>query len=259
MSIRTFIIDDEPLARRSVRRFLRNDPAAEVIGECGDGQSAIDAIRSLRPDLIFLDVQMPEVDGFEVLRRFGSNRMPAVIFVTAYDRYALQAFDSNAIDYLLKPFSQERFQRALSRAKERIVGKLNPDETRRILTVLEQVHTQNPYVERLPVAENGRIMFLNTQEIDWVEAEGNYARVHTRSREHSIRETLASLQCKLNPRDFVRIHRSAIVNVHRIREIQPWFHGYHVVVLENGKELRLSRYQREVADRLGLRSATRLG
>ena len=257
MSIRTFLIDDEPLARRSVRRFLRNDPAIEVIGECGDGQSAIDAIRSLSPDLIFLDVQMPEVDGFEVLRRLGSGRMPAVIFVTAYDRYALQAFDSNAIDYLLKPFSQERFRRALSRAKERIVGKLNPEETRRILTVLEQVHTPNPYVERLPVAENGRITFLKTQEIDWIEAEGNYARVHARSREHSIRETLASLQSKLNPRDFVRIHRSAIVNVHRIREIQPWFHGYHVVVLENGKELRLSRYQHEVADRLGLRPSIR--
>jgi len=259
VSIRTLIIDDEPLARRSVRRFLRNDPTIDVISECGDGQSAIDAIRSLRPDLIFLDVQMPEVDGFEVLRRVGLDRMPTVIFVTAYDRYALQAFDANAIDYLLKPFSHERFRRSLSRAKERIAAQLNPHETRRIVTVLEQMHTQSPYVERLPVAENGRITFVKTQEIDWIEAEGNYARLHTRSRDHTIRETLSSLQCKLNPRDFVRIHRSAIVNVHRIREIQPWFHGYHVVVLENGKELRLSRYQHEVADRLGLRSSTRLG
>ena len=254
MSIRTLIIDDEPLARRSVRRFLKSDPTIEIIGECSDGQSAIDAIRSLRPGLIFLDVQMPEVDGFEVLRRVAPDRMPAIIFVTAYDRYALQAFDANAIDYLLKPFGKERFQRALSRAKQRVAGKLNPEETSRILAALEQLGAQNRYVERLPIIENGRIMFVKTQEIDWIEAEGNYARLHTRSREHSVRETLASLQDKLSPRDFVRIHRSAIVNVHRVREIQPWFHGHHVVVLDNGKELRLSRYQLDVAERLGLRS-----
>jgi two-component system, LytTR family, response regulator len=234
VSIRLLIIDDEPLARRSVRRFLKSDPSVEVIGECGDGQSAVAAIRSSQPDLVFLDVQMPEMDGFEVLGRVGLERLAAVIFVTAYDRYALRAFDSNALDYLLKPFGRERFERALMRAKERIAGKPNLEESRRMLDVLEQVRAQNRYAERLPIAENRRITFVRTPEIDWIEAEGNCARLHTRGREHSVRETLASLQRKLNPRDFLRIHRSAIVNVHRIREIQPWFHGYHLVLLENG-------------------------
>ena len=257
MSIRVLIIDDEPLARRSVRRFLKSDPSVEVIGECSDGQSAVAAIRSSQPDLVFLDVQMPEMDGFEVLRRIDLERMPAVIFVTAYDRYALRAFDANALDYLLKPFGLGRFERALERAKERIAGKLNPEETRRILAALEQVHAQNGYAERLPIAESGRITFVRVLDIDWIEAEGNYARLHNRGREHSVRETLASLQRKLNPRDFLRIHRSAIVNVHRVREIQPWFHGYHLIVLENGKELRMSRYQRDVAQRLGLSPISR--
>lgn len=252
MSIRVLIIDDEPLARRSVRRFLKNDPSVEVIADCGDGQTAVAAIRSSQPDLVFLDVQMPEMDGFEVLRRVGLERMPAVIFVTAYDRYALRAFDANALDYLLKPFGKERFERALVRAKERIAGKLHLEESRRMLAALEQVQAQNEYAERLPIAESGRITFVRALDIDWIEAEGNYARLHTRGREHSVRETLASLQRKLNPRDFLRIHRSAIVNLHRIREIQPWFHGYHLIVLENGKELRMSRYKRNVAERLGL-------
>jgi two-component system LytT family response regulator len=259
VSIRALIIDDEALARRSVRRFLKNDPSVEVIGECGDGQSAIAAIRSSQPDLAFLDVQMPEIDGFEVVRSIGLERMPALIFVTAYDRYALRAFDANALDYLLKPFGQERFDRALGRAKERIAGKRNPDEIRCILTALEQVHAQNGYAERLPVTQNGRIIFVRTLDIEWIEAEGNYALLHAGSREHAVRETLTSLQRKLNPRDFLRIHRSAIVNVHRIREIQPWFHGYHLIMLENGKELRMSRYQRDVAERLGLALISRSG
>jgi two-component system, LytTR family, response regulator len=259
VSIRVLIVDDEPLARRSIRRFLKNDPSVEVIADCGDGQSAIAAIRSGKPDLVFLDVQMPEMDGFEVLRGIELEPMPAVIFVTAYDRYALRAFDANALDYLLKPFGRERFERALGRAKERIAGKLNSEETRRMVAALEHVHTSNRYAVRLPVAENGRIIVVKTLDIDWIEAEGNYSQLHTRSRRHTVRETLTSLQRKLNPDDFVRIHRSAIVNVHRVREIQPWFHGYHIVVLENGKQLRMSRYQREGAERLGLSPMNRSG
>ena len=253
MSIRALIVDDEPLARRSIQRFLKNDVSVDVIAECEDGESAVAAIRSRNPDLVFLDVQMPEIDGFEVLRKVGPEQMPAVIFVTAYDRHAVRAFEAGALDYLLKPFGRERFDRALGRAKERIAGKLNADESRRILAALEQVQNHNGYAERLPVVENGRIIFVRTLEIDWIEAAGNYACLHMHKREHAIRETLASLQSKLNPRDFLRIHRSAIVNVHRIREIQPWFHGYHLVLLENGQQLRMSRYQREVAKRLGLR------
>jgi two-component system LytT family response regulator len=253
VSIQALIIDDEPLARRSVLRFLKNDPSIDVIGQCADGQSAITAIRSKKPDLVFLDVQMPEVDGFEVLQKVGLDRMPAVIFVTAYDRYALRAFDANALDYLLKPFGRERFERAVGRAKERIAQKLNSDETSRIITALEQIHTKNGHAERLTVTENGRIAFVRTLDIDWIEAEGNYARLHVSGREHALRETLTSLEGKLNPGDFLRIHRSTIVNVHRIREIRPWFNGYHLVLLSDGQQLRASRYQRDVAKRLGLR------
>jgi two-component system LytT family response regulator len=254
VSIRILVVDDEPLARNSVRRFLKNNAEVEVIGECGDGESAVAAILTKKPDLVFLDVQMPERDGFEVLRRVGAEQMPAIIFVTAFDRYALQAFDANALDYLLKPFRKERFERALARAKTHISGHQNHEEARRILAGLEQVQVRlsQGYDERLPVAENGRIVFVKTRDIDWIEADGNYVHLHVGNRGHDLRETLTNLEHKLNPRDFLRIHRSAIVNVHRIKEIRPWFGGYHVVVLENGKELRMSRYQRDVAKRLGL-------
>ena len=252
MSIRALVIDDEPLARRTVRRFLKNHPDMEVAGECGDGESAVNWILREDPDLVFLDVQMPEMDGFEVVRHVGTARMPATIFVTAYDRYALKAFDANAVDYLLKPIEAERFARALTRARERIGQGPGGDAAVRLTAILDRVTAQSEYAERLPVAENGRILFVKTEEIDWVEAEGNYARLHVGARHHEIRETLTSLGYKLNPRDFVRIHRSTIVNVHRIKEIHPWFHGHHVVLLENGRELRMSRYQRDVARRLGL-------
>ena len=178
--------------------------------------------------------------------------MPATIFVTAYDRYALRAFDANALDYLLKPFGQDRFDRALARAQKRIAGNSNHDEAHQILAGLQSIQAGERYRERLPISENGRIVFVKTRDIDWIEAEGNNSRVHVGTRSHELRETLTSLERKLDPRDFMRIHRSAIVNVHRIKEIHPWFHGYHLVVLENGKELRMSRYQRDVAQQLGL-------
>jgi two-component system, LytTR family, response regulator len=252
VKIRALVVDDEALARKCVRRFLQDSTEVVIIAECGDGESAVAAILAKKPDLVFLDVQMPEMNGFEVVRTVGVDRMPATIFVTAYDRYALRAFDANALDYLLKPFGRERFDRALVRAKKRIAENSNQDEARRILAALEQGQISRGYGERLPIAENGRILFVNTKDIDWIEAEGNYARLHVGSGGHELRETLTNLERKLNSRDFLRIHRSAIVNVHRIKEIRPWFRGYHVVVLENGKELRMSRYQREVAERLGL-------
>lgn len=253
------MVDDEPLARKCVRRFLQDRSEVEIIAECGDGESAVAAILAKKPDLVFLDVQMPEMDGFEVVRAVGVDRMPVTVFVTAYDRYALRAFDANALDYLLKPFGKERFDRALARARKRMVENSNQNESRRMMAVLEQSQTSQGYGARLPIVENGRIFFINTKDIDWIEAEGNYARLHVGSREHELRETLTNLERKLNSRDFLRIHRSAIVNVHRIKEIRPWFHGYHVVVLGNGKELRMSRYQREVAERLGLATISRLG
>jgi two-component system LytT family response regulator len=252
MSIRALVVDDEPLARRTIRRFLGKHTGVDIIGECGDGESAVKAIRERKPDLVFLDVQMPEMDGFQVLSEVGASEMPATIFVTAYDRYALRAFDANAIDYLLKPFGKERFERALTRAKQRIAGEHNYDEVQRIISSLERLAAAQTYPDRLAIPKNGRVLFVATKDIDWIESEGNYLRLHVGNREHEFRETLASLEEKLNPTEFLRIHRSTIVNIRRIKEIQPWFHGHHRVLLENGTELRMSRYQRDIARKLGL-------
>ena len=254
MKLRTLIVDDEPLARRGLLRFLKDDPEIEVVAQCGDGQSAVAAILGKKPDLLFLDVQMPEMDGFEVVRRTGAERMPATIFVTAYDRYALRAFEASAIDYLLKPVGKPRFEKALARAKERVAERANRDAAQRIITMLARLKAQGAYLERLPVSENGRILLIKTKDIDWIEAKGNYARLHVSGRTHEIRETLSALEQKLDPQGFLRIHRSTIVNVHLIKEIQPWFHGHHLVLLHNGQELRMSRYQTGVAERLGLLS-----
>ncbi|HEX4167811.1 MAG TPA: LytTR family DNA-binding domain-containing protein [Bryobacteraceae bacterium] len=252
MSIRALIIDDEPLARQSLRRFLRNHPDICVLDECGDGQSAVAAILSHKPDLVFLDVQMPEFDGFAVVNRVGVERMPATIFVTAHDQYALGAFDANALDYLLKPFGKSRFDRALDRARGRLVGHPDREMMRHLLQTIAKTAGKTR-LDRLPVTENGRIVFVKTREIQWIESAGNYVRLHVASRHHEIRETLTNLECKLNPDEFVRIHRSTIVNLHYIKEVHPWFHGYHLVLLENGRELRMSRYQQEIAERLGIR------
>jgi two-component system, LytTR family, response regulator len=252
MTIRALIIDDEPLARRSLVRFLKNDPEVEVVDECADGESAVAMILGKKPDLVFLDVQMPEMDGLGVVRTVGISRMPVTIFVTAYDRYALRAFEVNAIDYLLKPVGQERFTDALTRAKRRIVEKSQCDLNQNIKAMLERLRS-NEYLEHLSVPQNGRIVLVRTKEIDWIEANGNYARLHVGLRTHEIRETLNGLERKLDPREFLRIHRSTIVNVRAIKEMQPWFHGYHLVLLQNGQELRMSRYQNKVAQQLGFR------
>jgi two-component system LytT family response regulator len=252
MSIRALVVDDEPLARRTIRRFVGKNIGVEIVGECGDGESAVRAIQDSKPDLVFLDIQMPEMDGFQVLNEIGADKMPVTIFVTAYDRFALRAFDANAIDYLLKPVGKERFERALARAKQRIAGTADCDEVQRIVFALEKLVAPRKYLSRLPIPKNGRMMFVATNDIDWIEAEGNYVRLHVGSREYQFRETLAELGEKLNPAEFLRIHRSAIVNIERIKEIQPWFHGHHRVLLENGTELRMSRYQHEVARKLGL-------
>jgi two-component system, LytTR family, response regulator len=252
MSIRALVVDDEPLARRAIRRFLGKHAGVDVIGECGDGESAVRAIREEKPDLVFLDIQMPEMDGFQVLSEIGAPEMPVTIFVTAYDRYALRAFDANAIDYLLKPIGRDRFERALTRAKRRMAGELKHDQVRRILSSMERLAAVRTYPDRLAIPKNGRVQFIATKDVDWIEADGNYVCLHVGKRRYEFRETLAALEEKLNPSEFLRIHRSTIVNIYRIKEIQAWFHGYHRVLLENDTELRMSRYQRESARKLGL-------
>ncbi|HEY4358046.1 MAG TPA: LytTR family DNA-binding domain-containing protein [Acidobacteriaceae bacterium] len=250
MTLRALVVDDEALARKALLRLLKNEAGISVVGQCEDGESAVNAIRQLQPDLVFLDVQMPEMDGFRVVEAIGVERMPTTIFVTAFDRYALHAFDANAVDYLLKPFAPDRLARALARARDRHLGRQDQDAARRLFSLLDGTRSQTDYAQRLTVSTRGRIRFIPVGDIDWIEADGNYARLHVAREVHDVRETLQSLTEKLDPRDFVRIHRSTIVNMNRVREVHPWFQGGHVVLLKNGEELRMSRYQREAAERL---------
>jgi len=251
MRIRVLIVDDEPPARRRLRRLLECDPDIELVAECGNGAAAISAIENEQPELVFLDVQMPELNGLEVVKRIGVERMPVTIFVTAYERYAISAFEAHALDYLLKPFSKDRLVAALARAKRQITGSLHRDALRSALATLQ---AESRYRDRLPVAQHGLVVFVNVADIDWIEAFGNYTRLFIgNAGQYELRETLTSLERKLDPRYFVRIHRSTIVNIRSIKEIHRWFHGHHLVVLACGKELRMSRYQREALDRLGVR------
>jgi two-component system LytT family response regulator len=249
--IRALIVDDEPLARERIRALLEGEPYVEVIGECADGDAAVTAISEQKPDLVFLDVQMPEVDGFEVLEALarggdGGARLPAVIFVTAYDQYALRAFDVNALDYLLKPFDRERFQKAMTRARTQIQGeRYGSDINGRLLALLKEIKTEPKALERLVVKAAGRVFFLKCEEIDWIEAAGNYVRLHAGRDSHLLRETMNALEARLDPDKFLRIHRSTIINIERIKELHPLFRGEHVVILRDGTRLTLGRGYRD--------------
>ena len=236
--IRTVIVDDEPPARRNVALLLRRDSDIEIAGECGSGNEALGAIRELAPDLVFLDVQMPEGDGFDVVEMLGNKLPPAIIFVTAYDQYALRAFEAGALDYLLKPFDNARFERALARAKERIAHSRREPQK----------------IERLMIKSAGEMAFVTVSEIDWIEADDYYACLHVGARNHLLRRSLAELELDLQSANFCRIHRSAIVNIDRIRTLKLNADGEYNVVLENGAELRLSRrHRKELQSRLGVR------
>lgn len=249
MMLRALIVDDEALARTALVRLLKRERDVSLIGQCDDGESAVQTIRQAQPDIVFLDVQMPEMDGFQVVEAIGAQRMPVTIFVTAFDRYAIRAFDANAVDYLLKPFAPDRLTRALARARERCLGRQDKEAAQRLFSLLNS-RLQTDYAQRLAVATCGRIMFVAVADIDWIEAEGNYARLHVSRKVFEVRETLQALMEKLDPREFIRIHRSTIVNARRIREVQPWFQGSHIVILQSGEELRMSRYQRDAVERL---------
>jgi len=249
MTMRALIVDDEPLARAALSRLLKRDGGIAIIGECGDGESAVKSIRQMKPDVVFLDVQMPEMDGFQVIECVGVEEMPATIFVTAFDKYAMRAFDASAVDYLMKPFLPDRLSRALSRARDRWQNRQDKDAAKRLFALLDNRYASD-YMRRIAVASGGRIVFVTVEEIDWIGAEDNYAMLHVGRRVYEVRETLQSLTEKLDPSEFIRIHRSTIVNVRRIREVQPWFQGSHIIVLQNGEELRMSRYQKDAADRL---------
>jgi two-component system LytT family response regulator len=240
--MRVLIVDDEPLARRRLRRLLQAERGIEVVRECGDGDGAVAAIEALAPDLVLLDVQMPAMDGFGVLRACRAAPLPEVIFVTAYDQYALQAFEHHALDYLLKPVSRERLAGALSHARRRLAGG-GADRNRRLDGLLEQSGGR-PSLLRLLVHQRDRSYFVRIDEVDYLESDGNYIRVHTAQRRCRVRGTLARLATRLDPDRFRRISRTCVVNLDRVREIQPWFHGDAVVILQSGQRLRVSRTRR---------------
>jgi two-component system, LytTR family, response regulator len=244
--IRTLIIDDVPLARDRLKRCLAPDPDIEIVGECDNGEKAVADIRSLAPDLIFLDVQMPALDGFGVLEALKKERMPAVIFVTAYNEYAIQAFEVNALDYLLKPVDCERLNKAVERAKTRLAQLSRDDHfDTRVRAMLEDIKTGSKFIKRLTIKLTGRTILLPIDEIDWIETHGNYMKVYAGSESHLIRATMQSLETKLNPEKFVRVHRSVIVNVEKIKEIYPRSNGDQDLVLQNGRQLMLSRNYRD--------------
>lgn len=245
MNIRTLIVDDEPLARERVKRFLRDESDISLVGECGNGREAIKAIREKDPDLVFLDIQMPEKNGFEVIRSLGEKELPTVVFVTAYDQYALQAFDVHALDYLLKPFNRDRIHRAVARAREQIEHRKLGNLDERLTSLIADLKNGKKYLERLVVKSVGRVFFLKTDEIDWIEAAGNYVKLHVGRDSHMIRETMNGIEGKLDPDKFLRIHRSTVVNIDRIKELHPMFSGDYAVILRDGKELALSRNYRE--------------
>ncbi|MBV6520364.1 MAG: Transcriptional regulatory protein BtsR [Gemmatimonadaceae bacterium] len=270
--MKVLIVDDEPIARRRVRRLLRMEEDVEVVGECSSGSEAVAAIREHRPDLVFLDVQMPDLDGFGVVAALGDERLPAIVFVTAYDEYAVRAFDVHAMDYLLKPFDPERFRAAFLRARSHLEQVSSADAGRKITALLEQVlggakagavlaanssgngagavaaaatPARVRFLDRLMVKHDGRVFFVKVSDVDWFEASGNYVRVYVGRASHLIRETMHGIEAQLDPNEFARIHRAVIVNLDRIRELQPWFAGDYIVILRDGRQLKLSRTYRE--------------
>jgi two-component system LytT family response regulator len=240
-------VDDEPLARERIRNLLESEPDVEVAAECADGKEAVEAIRRHRPDLLFLDVQMPRLDGFGVLRELEQERLPLTIFVTAFDRHAVKAFEVHALDYLLKPFDASRFQKAVAHARGQLERQRAGSINQRLSALLADVESpgKNKPLERVMIKSGGRIFFLRLEQIDWIEAAGNYVRLHVGEDVHLLRETMNGLEAKLDARQFLRIHRSTIVNVERIQELQPLFHGDYVVILRGGKQLTMSRNYRE--------------
>ena len=239
MSIRSIIVDDEPFARNIIKKFLKDESDIELLGECGDGVEAVEMIKRMKPDLVFLDIQMPEMDGFDVINSIGIDNIPNIVFVTAYDKYAIKAFEINAVDYLLKPFDKKRFHESISRIRKLMFSRQNIKQ--QIGNILDYINKEQKYLDRILVKTRGRIIFLKTDEIDWIKSEAYYVKFHVGKHIHVIRETLSNLENNLDPNKFVRIHKSYIVNIEFIKELQQWFKNKYLVILKDGTELKLSR------------------
>ena len=248
---KTLIVDDEPMARATIRLLLKDDSEIEIAGEIGNGFEAVNAIRKLKPHLVFLDVQMPEKNGFEVLNDLDEEELPCIVFVTAYDKYALRAFEVNAIDYLLKPFDDERFKIALQRAKTQLRQRQGDQLNHRLHQLLEtyqkdrESSAEPAFLQRLAIKSTGRIYFLNVDEIDWIEAADQYVQLYCAKKVHLLRQSMSTLESRLDPQRFYRIHRSVIVNIDRIKELQPASTGDYYVILKDNTQLKLSRNRRE--------------
>lgn len=263
-NVRVLVVDDESLARQRIRRLLQAEPDVEVVGEASTGREAVQCIAELQPDIVCLDVQMPELDGFGVLRELGEGPVPLVLFVTAYDEHALRAFDVHAVDYVLKPVDADRFRTAFQRARTQIQQSSAANRLGELLATVRRVSdgatttngngngtapatpgAPSSFSSRILVKHDGRMFFVKVGDIDWIEADRNYVRLHVGKVSHTIRERISHLEESLDPRLFARIHRSTIVNLNRVREMQQWFSGDYVVILDNGTRLRLSRHYRD--------------
>lgn len=239
--IRALIVDDEPLARQKIRGWLREEGDVAIVGECGNGQEALAVLSKQPVDVLFLDVQMPEMNGFEMLQQVDLARMPVVIFVTAYDRYAVEAFNVHALDYLLKPYDQQRFKTALERAKAQLQRQEQAQVKDQVVHLLDALAQSNAYVDRLLVKQQHHSFFVRVEEIDWIEAAGNYVLIHTGAQQHLVTEPIGKVEAKLDPRVFLRIHRSTIVHIEAIQHLQPASHGDYRVILKDGTARMMSR------------------
>jgi two-component system LytT family response regulator len=244
------IIDDEPLAREGMRELLQDEEAVDIVGECGDGASATEEIRKKKPDLILLDIQMPELDGFDVLRALDAKSLPAVIFVTAFDEYAVRAFRVHALDYLLKPVDPSRLREAIRRARQTLQaaparGKSPRGMDDRLSRLLADLGREPKPTERFLVRSTGRVIVVKADEVDWIEAQGDYAGLHVGGKKHLVKEKMNKIEAQLDPAKFIRIHRSSIVNIDRIKELHPLFHGEYSLILNDGQKLTLSRSYRD--------------
>lgn len=250
MKMRALIVDDEPPARELIATLLQQEPDVEIVGECPDGRSAVAAIERLSPTLVFLDVQMPGLDGFGVLGAVPPERWPLIVFVTAYDEHAVRAFEVHALDYLLKPFEYDRLRQAVQRARGQLDQRAAAAQPARLLALLEEMQQQSQNWDRVAVREDRCVTFLKPAEIDWIEAEGNYLRLHVGKKAYLLRETMNAAETRLVPKKFLRVSRSVLVNLERVKEWQPLFHGDSVLILEDGTRLTVSRVYRESLDRL---------
>jgi two-component system LytT family response regulator len=249
MNIRALIVDDEPLARKRVRRLLADEPDISVIGECGAGREAIKVIQETPPDLLFLDIQMPGIGGFDVLQSIREEQMPIIIFITAYDQHALKAFEVHALDYLLKPFKQERFKQAVNRARTHMANGSRAADPG-LAALIRKLRPDRNYLVRFMIKSSNRVVFVKANEIDWIESAANYALLHVGDKAHLVRETMQALEARLNPKIFQRVSRSVIVNLERVKELQPMGKGQYIIILANGKQLTMSRGIRDLQQAL---------